>query len=315
MSDIIVLGSINMDMVVLTPRFPEAGETLSGNDFKLVPGGKGANQAVAACRAGASTLFIGCVGEDPFGDALLHSMNDSGIETKHIRLLKNIPTGTATIIVEQNGENRIIIVPGANGKVNHADVDQHKSLFALAKYLLLQFEIPLETVFYAIESARAAGCKVILNPAPAYPIPERIYPYIDFLVLNENEISQLTNQPVNDVKSALAASHDLFKKGVGHIIVTLGSQGAVSITPDGNLYLPALPVKVVDTTAAGDSFVGAFAAALVQSFSPQTAVKFAVAAGSLAVTRLGAQPSIPTREEIQKAVSDSTGYQPGKEGE
>lgn len=299
MSQIAVIGSMNMDMVVCTSRFPKAGETISGDDFKLAPGGKGANQAVAASRSGAATSFVGCVGDDAFGQVLLDSLTKSGVDINNIRTVKELPTGTATIIVEKNGENRIIIVPGANAQVGMNDVEAALPLIKSAKIVLLQFEIPLDTVFRTIHYASQWGCKVILNAAPAYDIPSDLYQKIDFIIINENEAAFLSSIKVTDGDSAIRAARILLEKGVKNVIVTLGEQGAVLVMPDEHLYAPAIPVKVIDTTAAGDSFVGAFAAALVNGSDLKSAVQYAVAAGCLAVTKLGAQPSIPTRQEIK----------------
>ncbi len=298
MVDVVVVGSINMDLVVQTQRAPRSGETIAGTGFKMVPGGKGANQAVAISRLGASTAMIGNVGDDAFGPISLDSLKASHVVVDQVRCLHDFPSGTATIIVDESGENRIIIIAGANGQVSRAQVDEAESLIQSAQMVVMQFEIPLHTVEYAIEKAHADHKKVLLNPAPAYPIPDHIFPMVDYLVVNETEAEMLSGKKVEDVQTAFETGRALNERGAGAVVVTLGANGAVLVSDTEQLHVPALKVKAVDTTAAGDSFVGGFTVSLIKGRNMRSALEFAVAAGSLAVTKLGAQPSIPTEEEV-----------------
>jgi len=298
MPDIIVIGSLNMDLVVKSDRFPAPGETLHGLDFRMIPGGKGANQAAAIGKLGGSVAMLGRVGVDAFGLQLRHNLAAMGVGVDSIFQDEDAPTGTATIIVEGNGENRIIVVPGANARVSPADIDTSLELIRSARAVVLQFEIPLPTVEYAIRQAAEAGAAVILNPSPAYPIPDSLLAQVDYLILNEIEIAMLSGQPITDLLTAETAARILHSKGVGAVILTLGAQGALFLEGDTTIHVPTHPVQVVDTTAAGDTFTGAFALSLVKGANPAEAVRYAVAAGTLAVTRFGAQTSIPSAEEV-----------------
>jgi ribokinase len=295
---ITVIGSMNMDMVVQAERLPDAGETIAGNDFHLIPGGKGANQAVAASRAGATVQMFGCVGRDAFGRVLLDSLASAGVEVKHIRQMENVPTGTATILVDNHGENRIIIVPGTNGQVTRKMIEEEWRAISVSDMVLLQHEIPLESVQAAILKAHSQGIRVVLNPAPVYPIPEKVLACVDVLILNENEASVLTGLPVTDSASARKAAARLREKGAGTVIITLGSGGVVLQNGIEDLFQPAFKVGVVDSTAAGDTFTGCYAAAVHQGYTAREALIYATAASALAVTRLGAQTSIPSREDV-----------------
>lgn len=298
MSDVVVIGSLNMDLVVQTARLPGVGETISGRSFAMIPGGKGANQAVAASKMGAVTSLIGCVGDDPFGKTLAASLEKSGVDTRCLETFPGVSTGTATIIVEESGENRIIVVPGANGWVNVGQVEALAGTITAAKIAILQHEIPLHVNRRVLELARESALRVILNPAPAYPIPDEQLALVDLLVLNETEARMMADCAVDDVVSALDAARRLQQRGAETVIVTLGGEGAVLLSENERFHMPAVPVEVIDSTAAGDSFVGGLAAALVRGDSLEQAVRYAVTAGSLAVTRLGAQPSIPTHADV-----------------
>jgi ribokinase len=277
---------------------PRAGETLIGSEFQLIPGGKGANQAVAASRLGGDAAMLGCVGDDPFGEVALASLGESGVNIDGIEVLENVPTGTATIVVDDGGENRIIIISGANGHVGFEKLKEKLNRLKDTKMLVLQFEIPIETNQQLIEWAAEKGIPVMLNPAPAAPINKRCLSKVDYLIVNETEAELLTGLEVNEIDTAFQAANRLLQQGVGTAIITLGGRGAVLITPSDSLYAPALPVDVMDTTAAGDTFVGAMAASLVSGEKMIEALSFAVCAGSLVVTRLGAQSSIPLRDEV-----------------
>ncbi|HWR65754.1 MAG TPA: ribokinase [Bellilinea sp.] len=299
MGIITVIGSLNMDLVVRTPHAPKAGETLAGTDFHLIPGGKGANQAVAAARAGAAVRMVGCIGEDAFGPLMLDSLMAAGVEVSGVSRLSDVATGTATIIVEDGGQNRIIVVPGANGKLTPDFIQRQWLTIQQSDLILLQHEIPLATVHAVIEQAYAAGIRVLLNPAPFYPIPADILAKVDTLVVNVGEAEALTGLAVTDAKTARSAAASLTDLGVASVIITLGANGALLRASNNDLFQPAFQVEVVDTTAAGDTFTGSFAASILHGLQPQEALHFASAASALAVTRLGAQTSIPAKDEVE----------------
>jgi ribokinase len=309
--DILVIGSLNADLVVRAPRFPEPGETISGGDLLTIPGGKGANQAVAAARQGANVAMVGRVGKDNFAPFLLENLNANHVDASHVSQ-DNLASGTAIIIVDSNGQNSIVISPGANGKVNMQDVDSAPD----AKILLLQFEIPLDTVLHAAKRYKAKGATVILNPAPASQIPNGLLANVDILILNESELTLLTGMPVRDAKSAERAAQEILKLGVKTVIVTLGSKGALVVTSAQVSHVDTFKVDVVDSTAAGDAFIAGFAAKLLESnlestsslakqeqaLALQNAVRYGCACGALATTKFGAQPSLPTKEEVEKFI-------------
>ncbi|MGE5774873.1 MAG: ribokinase [Chloroflexota bacterium] len=312
MPDILVVGSLNADLVVRTPRFPNPGETISGEDLRIIPGGKGANQAVAAARQGASVAMVGRVGNDSFGPGLIHNLKQNNVDTSHVQMDSQSATGTAIIVVDANGQNSIVLSPGGNGRVGPADVGSVS--FADYRLLLLQLEIPVETVLAAARAAKASGLRVLLNPAPARPLPDELISLPDFLLPNETELSLLTNQPVNDIASAKSAAKALLAHGAQNVIVTLGAQGALIVTPETTTHIPAFQVDVVDSTAAGDAFIGGFAAKLLECGSSlanmqeqapalHNAVRYGCACGALAATKFGAQPSLPTREEVERFIS------------
>jgi ribokinase len=297
MPDILVIGSLNADLVVRAPRFPTPGETISGQDLSIIPGGKGANQAVAAARQGASVAMVGRVGDDSFGPTLMENLQDNQVDTTYIQTDESA-TGTATIIVDSSGQNSIVLSPGANGKVTPADVDSVS--FQDADMLLLQLEIPLETVVHAASVARQNGLRVILNPAPARQLPDSLLADVDILVPNESELQLLSGQPVTDTASAESAAGVLLAKGVKTVIVTLGSNGALLVTAENEIHIPTFQVEVVDTTAAGDAFIGGLATALLKGVPLEEAVRYGNASGALAATKFGAQPSLPTRDEVEQ---------------
>jgi len=299
MGIITVIGSLNMDLVVRTVRAPRAGETLAGSDFHIIPGGKGANQAVAAARAGAAVRMVGCIGTDAFGPLMLDSLMAAGVEVSGIARLAETATGTATIIVEDGGQNRIIVVPGANGMITPEFIQRQWPAIQQSELILLQHEIPLPTVHAVIKLAHAAGIRVVLNPAPFYPIPQDILAKVDTLIVNEVEVQALTGLAVTDPLTARSAAASLTDGGVHTVIITLGANGALLRTANDELFQPAFQVEVVDTTAAGDTFAGSYAACILAGSQPQDALNFASAASALAVTRLGAQTSIPAKDEVE----------------
>ena len=305
MSKIVVVGSINMDLVVRAPRIPIPGETVLGQGFSTYPGGKGANQAVAAARQGASVKFIGRVGDDEFGRLLLDELEDNGVDIKHIQLDENAATGVALITLNEDGENTIVVASGANHRLLPGTILEAETAFSDADVLLLQLETPLDTVIAAAEVARKHGVKVILNPAPATPLPGELLSRVDILIPNESETAQLTGLPVNNLSQVEQAGRTLVKRGISTVVVTLGERGAYQIEADKPArHIPSYPVDVVDTTAAGDSFVGTFAVSLADGELIDRAVERGCAAGALATTRLGAQQSIPTRSEIDNLIKE-----------
>lgn len=299
MADILVIGSLNADLVVRSPRFPGPGETISGEDLQIIPGGKGANQAVAASRQGVQVAMVGRVGSDSFGPFLVDNLKTNQVDTSHV-LSDHSATGTAIIVVDSNGQNSIVLSPGANAQVSKADVDSAPD----AKILLLQFEIPMDVVLHAAKRYKAMGTTVILNPAPARNVPEELLTLIDILVPNETELGLLINKKVTDAQSAESAAKELLQRGVKIVLVTLGANGALLVTKEKSIQIPSFKVNVVDTTAAGDSFIGGFASKLLESNSLlfdelQNAVRYGCACGALATTKFGAQPSLPTKKETE----------------
>ncbi len=299
-ANVLVVGSLNMDLVTRAPRLPRGGETLAGHSFSTVAGGKGANQAVAAARLGASVAMIGCVGADAYGEQLRAGLAVEGIDCTGVTVVEGQPTGIAAILVDDKSQNAIVIVAGANGELSTTLIDRFEALLAQVKVVICQLEVPLATVGYVLERARALGKVVILNPAPASePLPAHWYPLIDYLIPNESEAAVLSGLAVDSVATADAAANVLLSAGAGKVIVTLGAQGALFASGSQSAHFPTPPVQAVDTTAAGDTFVGGFAAALAAGRSEAEAIRFGQSAAAISVTRAGAQPSIPTLDEVQ----------------
>jgi len=305
---ITVVGSLNMDLVVRAPHLPVPGETIIGSDFRTIPGGKGANQAVAAARLGTQVTMIGRVGDDDFGRAQLRNLNELGVDTTHVIVDRETATGIALITLDANGQNTIVLASGANMCLTREDISVAQDVIVRSDVLVLQLESPLEVVTHAIDMAHAEGVKVILNPAPARPLPNETLAKLDYLIPNESETALLTGIEVADLDSAREATERLREKGVGTVILTLGARGAFLASVEESIHVPGYNVEVVDTTAAGDAFVGGFAVALAEDRDPIEAVRFANAAGALAVTKLGAQPSLPTRAEVE-AFLENHGYE------
>lgn len=299
-SRVVVFGSLNMDLAVRVPRMPLPGETLTGHGFLPNPGGKGANQAVACARQGAQVDMVGRVGNDGFGAELRAALVAQGVEAGGVGTTEGISTGVAMIMVDDAAQNCIAVVPGANASVGAQDAETLRQRVADAGLLLLQLEVPMVSVLGAAAIARQAGCPVLLNPAPAQALPEALWPLVDILVLNETEASMFSGLPCVDPGNAKEAASLLLRRGPRHVIVTLGEHGVVWASAAGTLHLPALKVQAVDTTAAGDTFIGALAALVVEGRSMEDALSHAIRAAAICVTRIGAQASMPSREEVER---------------
>lgn len=296
---VLVVGSANMDLVVQCNRFPLPGETIFGSKFQMFPGGKGANQAVSCARLGIKTFFIGKMGNDELGKRLSETMNNDGIDLTNLFTDKQEQTGTALITVDSNGQNQIIVISGSNMKLTPFDVRNKKELFARVRVVLTQMEIPLETVMETGRLSIENGSIFILNPAPASELPDEIYPLINYLTPNETELQILSNMLVNDEVSAERAAKMLLEKGAQNIIVTLGEKGALLVNKYHTELFATQKVDVVDTTAAGDAFNGALAYSLSCGKEVSEAILFANKVASIAVTRMGAQSSMPVIAELQ----------------
>lgn len=298
MPDIVVVGSVNADMILRVERLPEVGETLLGREFVIAQGGKGANQAVAAQRAGARVTFIAGIGDDGFGAQALNHLRADGVITEFIVKCPGISSGVALIFVDDHGENCIGVASGANGALIPADVQRASRAITDAAALLVQLETPLETVESAVSIAHASGVPVILNPAPACELPDTLLRKVSVLTPNRLEAGMLTGTNVSDRDGARRAASRLRERGVESAVVTMGAEGLVGSTADGMFEMDAYPVAARDATAAGDVFNGVLAVALAEGSPLREAARRASAAAALSVTRLGAQPSIPSRTEI-----------------
>ena len=295
---VVIVGSLNMDLVMRTPRVPVGGETLNGHHFSTVPGGKGANQAVACARLGRKVSMIGQVGDDSFGRTLRDGLLADGVDVSGVKQTSAVGTGVAMILVEDIGQNRIVLAAGANGTLSLADIDELARVIQGAAMLIVQLEVPMPVVQRSIGIAHAAGVPVLLNPSPATALPENLWSQVDILVPNESEASLLAGIVVSNTLSAYAAAQIFRQRGVGYILITLGEHGVVVVDDAGERHLPAQVVKAVDTTAAGDTFIGGLVAGLVEGMSMDDAVALGQRASALCVTRHGAQPSIPYRCEL-----------------
>lgn len=297
MKKIVVIGSLNMDLITQTEKLPVMGETINGVAFKTVCGGKGGNQACAAAKLGGNVAMLGCVGEDVFGQELRRSLENVGVDCSRIRVCEGMESGTASITVYQ-GDNSIIIIPGANGAVSIEYIEENLSFIKEADFIVLQLEIPLETVEYIISYAAKENIPVMLNPAPAKKMPDEIFRRTAYMIVNETECEFYTGVSIRTIEEAKEGLLQLKAKGVRNVIVTLGSQGAVFNCGDEIFHEPAKKVTAVDSTAAGDTFTAAIVVSLLEGNTMQEAIKFATKASAIVVTRMGAQTSIPSREEL-----------------
>jgi ribokinase len=296
---VVVFGSINLDLVVEVPHLPTKGETVIGNHFFTAAGGKAANQAVAVAKLGIPVHLIGQLGADDFGRMLQQTLENSGVQTESITVNPHIHSGVASIVVGEKGENTVACAAGANNLVGEPELQKFKALLPNSKVALLELGIPLSAVLGAAREAKNSDCLVILDPAPAQSnLPNELYSLIDIITPNEIEASQMVGFTVDGVTTARQAASYLHQMGVKTVIITLGNQGAFCSTPQENFWVKSLPVHVVDTVAAGDAFNGALAVALASGKSLREAVKWGTVAGSLAVTKHGAQPSLPNRDSF-----------------
>jgi ribokinase len=312
---VVVIGSANLDVTVTVSTLPTAGETVLGGALLLSNGGKGANQAIAALRAGAEVRLLTKLGRDPFGDRIWRDLIAAGLPADGLLRDETAPTGVALIVVDRQGQNQIAVAPGSNRLLLPADVEQHEPFLAHGAVMLVQLEIPSVTVERALQFAKAHGMTTILNPAPASSLSDNLLRHIDLLTPNETEAEALTGIAVSDLFSAAAAAKALLARGPHVVIVTLGPQGALLCTASDVRHLPAIPVETVDTTAAGDAFNGALATALAGASHAdalhagrlqvlEDAVRFAISAGALTTTRRGAQESLPTKADIEKLLAE-----------
>lgn len=309
MGKLLIIGSLNMDTVVEAVRRPGPGETVLGRRYGNYPGGKGANQAYAAGRLGADARMIGCVGADSPGNELIRSLRSAGVDTRGILAKAGSATGSAFITVDDQGDNSIIVVPGANATLCREDIDHGEQLLDECDMVLLQLEIPLETVAYAADLAKRKGKTVILDPAPAVSdLPVGLLGCVDILKPNETELAILTGIPISgrDDEQVALAARQMLDTGVGAVVATLGDRGAMLVNADGWERFAAPEVDVVDTTAAGDTFTAALAVGLLGGASFRESVAFANVASAIAVTRKGAQPSIPSLEQVNQAMDEQT---------
>ena len=302
MVKICVVGSLNMDLVVRAPRLPRIGETVTGGTFATFPGGKGANQAVAAARLGARVAMVGAIGDDAFGRQLIAGLTREAIDVAHVRVDSGAATGVAMIGVDGEGRNMIMVASGANMRVRAVDVDAARDAIIGARVLLLQLEVPLEAVLRAAALARADGALVCLDPAPAVPLPDALYACVDVINPNEVEAQTLTGVEVRSIADAERAAVALQARGPRVAVVKLGDRGAFYLSPDARGHVPAVAARAVDTTAAGDAFAAALGVALGEGRGVPDAVAFATRAAGIKVTRMGAQAGMPTRAEVEEAV-------------
>jgi ribokinase len=307
-SNIVVVGSSNTDMIIKMDKLPAPGETVLGGEFSIAAGGKGANQAVAAARAGGQVAFVACLGDDMFGRQALEGFAKDSINTEYVFKDKQHLSGCALIFVDKNGENSIAVASGANARLSPGHIDVAKDKIISAEILIMQLETPLETVKYSAQLAFENGTRVVLDPAPAQPLDEDFYKHISILTPNESEAEQLTGIPVKDVKSAEKAAESLLQKGVETVLITLGVQGTFMATEKMRKMIPGFKVTSVDSTAAGDVFNGTLAVSLADKMRLPNAVSFANAAAALSVTKLGAQPSAPFRKEIEEFLKENPQY-------
>lgn len=299
MKQVAVVGSLNMDQVINVREMPQKGETILGLGMSKAPGGKGANQAYAIGKLGGSVSTIGAVGQDENGKILKNNLESVGVNTKYVAELPEVPTGNAVIMVDEAAENSIVVIQGANAELTTADIDARKEVLQQSDAVVMQLEIPLEVVEYTAKMASEMGKTVILDPAPAVPnLPDTLLAYVDIVKPNETELATLTGMPVTNAEEAENAAKTLLKKGIKHVIVTMGENGSMLVTDQRVQRFASEKVKAVDTTAAGDSFTAAFVVAVTSGKSYEEAIDYGNRVSAITVTRKGAQTSIPDKEEV-----------------
>lgn len=298
--NVLVVGSLNMDLVIIVDKLPLVGESILGEDISYIPGGKGANQACTIGRLGGNVTMLGCVGKDNFGKIQKEQLSSCNVDVSYLKESIDKLTGTAVIYINSKGENTIVVIPGANNECDAAYLREHDQLFRQCDYVLLQMEIPEEAIAYALTRAKELGKTVILNPAPApESIPDEKLKLIDYIIPNETELIKLSKEECVDLESIERGAKTLVAKGVKNVIVTMGERGCLFVNEKATSHYPARKVDAVDTTAAGDCFNGAFVVGLAEEKTESEAIKLANIASSIVVTRKGAQISIPTREETE----------------
>lgn len=302
---ILIIGSLNMDMVVKVDQIPKLGETVLGNHIDYNPGGKGANQAYATAKLGGNVSMIGAVGCDSFGELLKKNLIDVGVNTMHIDKKDNVSTGMATIYVDKNGNNCIVVIPGANNNCDKQNLQLLTSVIEESDIVMFQMEIPIDAIFFGIKYAKKHGKIIILNPAPApESLPIEILKLVDYITPNETELEKISHYSINNEHDVLTAAQKLISLGVKNVIVTLGSKGAMHVNSYGNFLYKAERVNAVDTTAAGDSFNGALVVCIAEGKPIDKAIPFANKVASISVMHSGAQSSIPTRLEVEQLYPD-----------
>lgn len=308
-SHIVVFGSLNMDLLATTSHLPVAGETITGEKFAMIPGGKGANQAIAVSRLGIPCRMVGRVGKDSFGDALLQSLASNQVETTGVLIDESAHTGVAMIAVNEQGENQIIAIPEANGNLDDTDVERLRSHLEGAAFLLMQLEIPITVVGAAAELAQSMGIPVILDPAPAQDLPFPLYSNLDIITPNALEAEALVGFPVTDSASAQEAATKLQDQGVNTVMITLGKQGVYCANGEESFFVPAFDIEpIIDTVAAGDAFNGGLAVALFGGMNLQRSIICGSAAGALTVTQAGAQSALPSYERLHQFLGERVGW-------
>jgi len=296
---IAVVGSANTDLITFAETFPRPGETLFGQNFDLGFGGKGANQAIAARLCGAQVLMVAKVGKDLFGEATVRNFNSFGVDTTHVKIVEGAPTGVAPIFVEPNGQNRIIVVKGANDRLTPADVDAAAAELSRVDTIIMQFEVPLATIYHTVRFARAHNIRCIVNPAPAVPASLGDLVGADYFIPNETEAELITALPVQTIEQAAACAAALLGKGFRRVVITLGARGALLADSSGHVHIPPFPVTAVDTTGAGDAFIGSLAVFLAEGLPEKDAIARASLYAALSTTRVGTQKSFPARAEFE----------------
>lgn len=297
---IVVVGSTHMDYTIYLDKFPRVGETVIGFNFKVSPGGKGANQAVAASRLGCRTYLVSRVGNDFIGKELINNLKKNNVNTNYVLIDNTAYTGIALIFVDKYGRNMIAVAPGADNNVSPKDVEVAFKNINVFNVVLTQLEIPTKTVLHALKIAKEVGAKTILNPAPSKPLPKEVFKYVDILTPNEVELKDLSNIKINDVNDIVNASRKLINLGVGAVVTTLGAKGALVVTKSLVRHVPTFKVRVVDTVGAGDAFNGALAKAISEGLKIDEAVRYANAVAALSVTKHGAQESMPTESDVNE---------------